>query len=185
MTLEHERTSEFSAVVSICPGFHPSELTDSFVRSVTISTSHFRIVPIQYYPPYSGKDIFKFLSNSVSITTPLIFIAFSAGVVGAIAAAREWQRRGSEVRALIALDGWGVPLLGDFPIHRLSHDGFTHWSSQALGGGEEGFYADPSVEHLALWRSPQTVWGWRERGMGLRDRTTAAEFINQLWQRYG
>ncbi|MGB3188280.1 MAG: hypothetical protein WBB43_02490, partial [Limnoraphis sp.] len=64
------------------------------------------------------------------------------------------------VKALIALDGWGVPLGGNFPIYRISHDRFTHWSSALLGGGVESFYADPPVEHLDLWSSPQTARGW-------------------------
>ena len=29
-----------------------------------------------------------------------------------------------------------------------------------LGGGHNNFYADPAVEHLEMWRSPQTVQGW-------------------------
>jgi len=44
----------------------------------------------------------------------------------------------------------GVPLVGNFPIHRLSHDYFTHWSSAVLGSGNDSFYADPPVEHLEM-----------------------------------
>ncbi|MDY7012127.1 MAG: hypothetical protein SVX43_00785 [Cyanobacteriota bacterium] len=175
---------ELRTTALICPGFHASELTDSFVRGVTIAPDRCLVFPIEYYPPYLSQNILNFLNNSVLTTTPLVFFAFSAGVVGAIAAAREWQARSGRVRALIALDGWGVPLWGNFPIHRLSHDRFTHWSSRCLGGGEESFYADPGVEHLALWRSPGTACGWREWGMGLRSRCSAAEFIDELWQRY-
>ena len=57
------------------------------------------------------------------------------------------------MKALIAFDGWGVPLVGNFPIYRISHDQFTHWSSELLGKGDKSFYADPPVEHLDLWRS--------------------------------
>ncbi|NJK53546.1 MAG: hypothetical protein HC936_13370 [Leptolyngbyaceae cyanobacterium SU_3_3] len=57
------------------------------------------------------------------------------------------------------MDGWGVPLGGDFPIYRVSHDRFTHWSSAWWVAGLDSFYADPAVAHLDLWRSPQTVQG--------------------------
>jgi hypothetical protein len=29
-----------------------------------------------------------------------------------------------------------------------------------LGSGDAGFYADPAVPHLDLWRSPGQVRGW-------------------------
>lgn len=133
-----------------------------------------------------------------SLIPALVFVAFSAGVVGAIAAARLWQAQGGSVKALIALDGWGVPLYGKFPIHRLSHDYFTHWSSALLGSGCDNFYADPAVEHLDLWRSPQQTQGWQERSpiqltgkAGLSDRktslipTTATQFLRSLLNHYG
>jgi hypothetical protein len=88
---------------------------------------------------------------------PILIISFSAGVVGAIAAASIWQSIGGTIRAFIALDGWGVPLYGNFPIHRLSHDAFTHYTSSLLGSGEDSFYADPSVAHETLWRSPHPI----------------------------
>ncbi|MCU0568633.1 MAG: hypothetical protein MUF49_18805 [Oculatellaceae cyanobacterium Prado106] len=91
---------------------------------------------------------------------PLFFVGFSAGVVGAIGAARLWHQWGGQVQGLAAFDGWGVPLWGDFPIYRISHDAFTHWSSALLGAGQASFYAEPPVSHLALWRSPETVQGW-------------------------
>jgi hypothetical protein len=96
---------------------------------------------------------------------------------------------GGTVKAFLAFDGWGVPLYGNFPIHRISHDYFTHWSSALLGGGEDSFYAEPAVEHLDLWRKPNVCKGWwvhpatdgkRER----RTHTTASKFVNQLLQRY-
>lgn len=101
-----------------------------------------------------------------------------------MAAARSWQQSGGTIKALIALDGWGVPLYGDFPIHRLSHDHFTHWSSKLLGAGLDGFYADPPVEHLELWRSPQTTQGWWEQKSQLQQ-ITAVAFLALLLQRYG
>lgn len=94
---------------------------------------------------------------------------------------------GGQIKALIALDGWGVPLGGNFPIYRLSHDSFTHWSSALLGGGTESFYADPPVEHLELWRSPQTTKGWWNHqtptGLKTATPTTAALFILEILNR--
>lgn len=168
----------------VCPGFHPPELTEGFIAGLSIPRDRLLVLPTRDYPPYLGNRILAFLENSVETTTPVLFIAFSAGVVGAISAAWGWQARSGRVKAFIALDGWGVPLFGNFPIHRLSHDYFTHWSSRGLGGGEESFYADPGVEHLQLWRSPQTTDGWWESGFGMRSRSTAAEYLNALWQRY-
>jgi len=46
---------------------------------------------------------------------------------------------GGHVKAFVLLDGWGVPLVGNFPIHRLSHDYFTQ-SSAVLGSGNDSFY---------------------------------------------
>jgi hypothetical protein len=166
----------------LCPGFHPPELTACFVRGLKLSPDRLLVFPTQHYPPYSGKAILQFLEDSLEVTTPVLFIAFSAGVVGAIAAAR--GTRSGRVKALIALDGWGVPLYGNFPIHRLSHDYFTHWSSALLGQGGEGFYADPGVAHWELWQSPQTVYGWWERVFGVRSRCSAAEFLDELRRRY-
>lgn len=113
-----------------------------------------------------------------------MLICFSAGVVGGIGAAWAWQQSGGKIKALIALDGWGVPLYGNFPIHRLSRDRFTHWSSQLLGAGADSFYADPPVEHLDLWRSPHTAQGWWVRPER-QQRLTAAMFLNLLLELYG
>nr|WP_238718303.1 hypothetical protein [Petrachloros mirabilis] len=114
-------------------------------------------------------------SSSVAIA----FLGFSAGVVGALGAAHLWQHQGGQVQCLMALDGWGVPLWGDFPIHRLSHDSWTHWTT---GGGQSStadFYADPAVTHLDLWRAPQRVWGWRVHA-GQQQRCCATDFIGQI-----
>ena len=62
-----------------------------------------------------------------------------------------------------------MPLTGNFPIYRVSHDYFTHWSSGLLGAGYKGFYADPEVEHLDLWRSPANVYGWQAIAPGLQN----------------
>jgi len=169
----------------VCPGIHAPELTDRFLQALSVHKKinlsiKLLVLPTSKYPVYSGRHILQFLQELGVGEEPLAAIAFSAGCVGAIAALRLWQRQGGCARGLIALDGWGVPLTGDFPIHRLSHDSFTHWSSGLLGAGTEGFYADPGVEHLELWRSPQTTWGWWERRPGLRSRCSAASCLHQL-----
>ncbi|MGV0024515.1 hypothetical protein [Phormidesmis priestleyi] len=153
--------AESKMQVVICPGIHPIALTDDFVNGLQShhpKTSNILIFPTEKFAAYSPLHLLEFLSP-FSLDS-LLFIAFSAGVVGAIGAARLWQKQGGTVKALIALDGWGVPLEANFPIHRVSHDYFTHWSSVLLGKGLDSFYADPGVEHLDLWRSPQTVSGY-------------------------
>lgn len=180
--------------VIICPGIHDPALTQSFLEELQLNKRENRLIfPVQEFPAYSAADIYNYLCVNLgspnSQASPLIFISFSAGVVGAIGAAWLWQLSGGTVKALIALDGWGMPLSGNFPIHRLSHDYFTHWSSAVLGSGEDSFYADPPVEHLELWRSPQTAKGWwvlSVKGKAeTRTYTTSAEFLTSLLQRYG
>ncbi|MBD2542151.1 hypothetical protein [Coleofasciculus sp. FACHB-SPT36] len=190
--------------VIICPGIHDPALTQSFLEELQPKKGEkLLIFPVQEFAAYSAADIYNYLRVNLGSpnpqaslnlgspnpqASPLIFISFSAGVVGAIGAAWLWQLSGGTVKALIALDGWGMPLSGNFPIHRLSHDYFTHWSSAVLGSGEESFYADPPVEHLELWRSPQTAQGWwvsSVKGKAeTRTYTTAAEFLASLLQRY-
>ncbi len=191
-------------IVVICPGIHDPELTQSFLAGLksemgkqslwsdsSNSTSRkLLIFPTQDYPALSSFHIMHFLrdrTEGVPLESPLIFLSFSAGVVGAIGAAWGWQLLGGHVKAFIAIDGWGVPLSGNFPIHRLSHDYFTHWSSSLLGSGSDSFYADPPVEHLDLWRSPQIVQGWHiphpVAGTLPRSRLTAAQFLTMLLER--
>ncbi|HEY9630346.1 MAG TPA: hypothetical protein V6C84_23880 [Coleofasciculaceae cyanobacterium] len=180
--------------VIICPGIHSVDLTNQFLAGLGEKLPQVLVFPAAQLPPYSPLHLLKFIQEAnlkaeLSQLPPLLFIAFSAGVVGAIGAARLWQRSGGCVKAVLAIDGWGVPLDGDFPIHRISHDGFTHWTSAGLGAGQDSFYADPAVGHLDLWRSPQTADGWwvRQSGSSLqRDRTatTAAQFIWTLLSRY-
>lgn len=152
---------------------------------------HLLIFPASVQPAYSGWQVLQFIAAHLApplesdVQEPLVLIAFSAGVVGAIVAAHLWQQQGGFVQALIAIDGWGVPLWGAFPIHRFSHDHWTHWSSAWLGAGKDSFYADPAVPHLTLWQSPQTVAGWLlpDTGHPAR-RTTAAAAIANLLQQY-
>ncbi|MDJ0714767.1 MAG: hypothetical protein QNJ54_11180 [Prochloraceae cyanobacterium] len=171
--------------VLICPGFHSSQLTKSFVRGLRSTddrdfSSNLLIFPASDYSPLSASDIVKFLEKhqgNPQQAEPVIFISFSAGVVGAIMAAIAWENKSGKVKAFFALDGWGVPLWGNFPIHRLSHDYFTHQSSALLGAGEDSFYADPPVEHLQLWRSPQDTQGWWVKAPGCKISCSAAEFL--------
>jgi hypothetical protein len=192
----------------ICPGVHDRNLTDSFLAGLSEiweSESDDRpycqildralIFPAHQHPPYSAIDIFNFLCSQqlVGAIPPwlppgesLAFISFSAGVVGAIGAAWMWQQFGGKVGAFFALDGWGVPLGGDFPAHRLSHDRFTHWSSALLGSGGDSFYADPPIAHLDLWKSPHKAQGWRiDSGTETAKPTTAAAFLVHLLKQYG
>ncbi|NEU82952.1 hypothetical protein [Nostoc sp. UIC 10630] len=201
--------------IIICPGIHEPDLTESFKVGLLDMVSNGAITHnyanILVYP---GKDvlvlsafhILQFLHVSVahrrysltdSLKSPIIFISFSAGVVGAIGAAHLWQLLGGSVKAFIAIDGWGVPLQGNFPIHRMSHDYFTHWSSCLLGCGQNNFYAQPAVDHLSMWRcltkSPsestsQAVQGWWvDSSIEIsppKGYLTAAEFLLMLLKRY-
>jgi len=190
---------------------------------LTTSPYDVLVFPAERYPAYSTLHLLDFLLHQFSnpltnpaglasstdslqakrsqipklaaIEMPLVFLGFSAGVVGAIGAAHLWQWLGGTVKALIAADGWGVPLYGNFPIHRISHDYTTHWSSALLGAGAEGFYADPPLPHLDLWRSPHTTRGWQTRTTAWFDPalvevsspqlTTTAEFLLALLKQYG
>lgn len=201
--------------VLICPGVHSSALTTGFLSEFESQLLSYLVLPAEQYPPYSAGHILAFLNQqfhrpqwrdrsqfaerAAIAEKSLLLIGFSAGVVGAIGAAWLWQQSGYSIKALIALDGWGVPLYGDFPIHRLSHDYFTHWSSTWLERTEDSFYADPSVDHLDLWRSPQSARGWRVQSAARsaclipefspqpshRTATTAARFLQSLLERYG
>ncbi|BAY96886.1 hypothetical protein NIES37_08230 [Tolypothrix tenuis PCC 7101] len=195
--------------IIICPGIHEPELTESFIsgcfnlncdraalhprgdRKLAQNPAHnILIFPEQGVLTVSPFKILQFLHNCLKdrLQSPVFFISFSAGVVGAIIAARLWQLLGGTVTAFIAVDGWGVPLWGDFPIHRMSHDYFTHWSSSLLGSGHNNFYAEPAVDHLSLWRSPQTVQGvLTDQSLGLyqnSDRLSASDFVHLLLKRY-
>lgn len=175
-------------ILIICPGIHPPQLTQSFICQLQLDrlvtdNGKLLVLPTADYPPYSAIAINHWLAQNLSAPQtepPLTFLTFSAGVVGGIGAALAWQIRGGQIKALIAIDGWGVPLWANFPLYRLSHDYFTHWSSALLGRGKSSFYCDRAVEHLALWRSPTTAWGWQEVKCGQRVRCSAAEYLQSL-----
>jgi hypothetical protein len=163
--------------VVICPGIHDRQLTDQFVAGLDLAIAPQVLSPS--VPVYSPLHVLEFLQHHCELTEPLAVIGFSAGVVGSIGAAGCWQQQGGQIRALIAIDGWGVPLFGQFPIYRLSHDWFTDWSCQGLGQTEQSFYAEPAVTHLDLWRSPAQTEGWQQQGQ-VRTKTTASQFLRQL-----
>ncbi|WNZ21879.1 hypothetical protein HJG54_02675 [Leptolyngbya sp. NK1-12] len=173
-------------LIVICPGVHPPDLTASFVQALDWPAEP--LVLTERLPIYSPPHILTFLLQQIPPSqrqTPILLIGFSAGVVGAIGAAYLWQILGGRIMALIAIDGWGVPLFSPFPIHRISHDAFTHWSSALLGAGQASFYAEPAVAHLELWRAPQTVCGWSVQSFAPRyHRITAAQFLHDLLQHY-
>lgn len=168
----------------VLPGVHSQQLTREFLTVLQqfLPNQEIHTFPTPEYPAYSPVSILEFLRTRITVrSTPIMVIAFSAGVVGAVPALNFWQGQGGQVQALIAIDGWGVPAVGNFPIYRLSHDYFTHWSSALLGAGEVNFYADPPVDHLELWRSPHTCLGWQVRPYpSPRIPMTALEFINQI-----
>jgi len=168
----------------VLPGVHSQLLTREFrlVLQQFLPNQLIHTYPTPEYPAYSPVSILGFLRDRITVrSTPIIVIAFSAGVVGAVPALNLWQAQGGRVRALLAIDGWGVPAVGNFPIYRLSHDYFTHWSSALLGTGKINFYADPPVDHLELWRSPHTCLGWQVRSYPSHwIPMTALEFIRKI-----
>ena len=168
--------------VIICPGIHSTKLTDRFVQAIQPSVrQEFLILPTAQYLPYSAIAIYQWLNQQqLSDSEPLAFICFSAGVVGGFGAALAWQLRGGKIHSFIAIDGWGMPLIANFPIYRVSHDYFTHWSSGILGAGESGFYANPAVEHLTIWRSPETCYGWQTIGIGWKTRSTLINYLANI-----
>ncbi|MEH2106225.1 hypothetical protein [Nostoc sp.] len=191
--------------IIICPGIHDPAFTKSFISgwldtsggSIDQNQGNILVFPGKDFLSLSALHILEFLRVSVahrryrftgSLKSPIIFISFSAGVVGAIGAAHLWQLLGGRVKAFIAIDGWGVALQGNFPIHRMSHDYFTHWSSCLLGCGQNNFYAEPAVDHLSIWRSPQSVQGcWVDSSIEIsppKGRLTATEFLLMLLKHY-
>ncbi|KST61991.1 hypothetical protein [Mastigocoleus testarum] len=184
--------------VIICPGMHEIDLTKSFISGLSDFNSDIfsclSSVKILIYlgnnlKTLSAFHILNFLFEKIEdMKSPIIFIAFSAGVVGGLQAAYLWQFLGGRVKAFIAIDGWGVPLFGNFPIHTISHDYFTHQSLLRMPGGNNNFYAQPAVEHLEIWRSPQSVRGWWVNPNLTTKSTkiylTVSEFLHMLLKHY-
>lgn len=179
--------------IVVCQGIHEARFTQEFIGGINIASGNamcarnLLIFPAEDAAVLSGFEVFQFLRSRLGTptpATPLFLIGFSAGVVGAVQAAAMWQLWGGTIAALIAVDGWGVPLIGNFPRHRLSHDFFTHWSS-SIFDNDEHFYAAPAVDHLHLWRSPHTVTGYRVSTTNTQPQhLTAADFLIMLLERY-
>jgi hypothetical protein len=159
--------------IIICPGIHEPELTKSFIQGC-LNQSHqnsvdILIFPEQGYLTLSTFHILHFLHNRLGnkLESPVIFLCFSAGVIGGIGAATAWQLLGGHVQAFIAIDGW---------------------TSAYLGMGENNFYAEPAVDHLSMWHSPQSVPGqWVNPSLGFsptKNYLSASEFLNFLLERY-
>ncbi|WP_180267879.1 hypothetical protein [Nostoc linckia] len=110
--------------IIICPGIHDAAFTESFISglfdgSIDQNQGKILVFPGKDFSSLSAWHILEFLRVSVAhrryrlkkpLESPLIFISFSAGVVGAIGAAHLWQLLGGRVKAFIAIDGWGVRL---------------------------------------------------------------------------
>lgn len=163
--------------IAICPGFHPAALTAACLQVMGWQE---RAILVPDCSPLDGITICQHLTQHGD-RRPTIFVGFSAGVIGAAIAAGLRQHQGNPVAALVAIDGWGVPLaLPGIPIYRLSHDRFTHVTS-GWGESRQGrFYCDPPVAHTDLWRSPQQAWGWCDRGPGWQERLDAASYLQEV-----
>ena len=176
----------------ICPGAHPQQWTLNFLNQLDAylpAGERLRqVFPAPQVAPWSAHALRQFLESQVEPTTPLLFIAFSAGCVAAMGVARYWTEQGGHVQAVIALDGWGVPVAAPFDTYRLSHDEFTHQTSTWLGSGITDFYADPPVSHQALWCCPAQVNGWqvnhRSPVAKSQTPTTALAFLMNCLERY-
>ena len=192
VTQKNDQTNRRLTVL-LCPGFHDEALTAGFVRSLpAFVTAH----TVTAFPanPFSTFEHLKYTFQQ----QPVVAIGFSAGVVGLAGALTIWQQQGGRIAKLIAIDGWGVPIVG-IPASRMSHDLLTHWSSLPLDIATEktdvNFYADPGVDHLMMWGAPEQVIGWQVNGWQVdgwqrpsaltdalhinRKPTTAAAFIGQ------
>jgi hypothetical protein len=176
--------------IVICPGSHPRCWTDQFVAALLHQAPHLHphlwVSPATANTAWSAHILQQHWRAAGRPRSPLVIVAFSAGCVAAIAAAHDWGRQGHTVTAILALDGWGVPMAGPFAVHRLSHDFVTHISTTWPGQGHH-FYADPAVDHDLLWRSPQQVTG-RQTGT-MPDQAqppslTALDFLVQRLDRH-
>ncbi len=170
--------------VFICPGFHDARLTEQWVRSLPSFTQPHTFTGF----PADLIAVHRWLTQTIgepANAQPLVAVGFSAGVVGMAGALGLWQQQGGKVARFFAIDGWGMPLVG-LPVCRLSHDEFTHWSSLPLGSGKVNFYADPPVDHLAMWGQSEQVVGWQvsewQSGKATGMAMTARVFLQQQLQ---
>ncbi len=189
--------------IVVVGGIHPPGYTANLLRAVAADSVLSR-VPMLVYPDrqpltvVSAHCLRDWLDHQweqewvqsqagVCPSRDVLIWSFSAGCVGAAGLAHYWQQYRGQVLALFAVDGWGVPLVGAYPIYRLSHDHFTHRTSQALGGGPINFYADPPVPHLEFWGGLPTITGWQTQRevspSAHRRRLTAGDFLFH-WSRH-
>ena len=162
----------------ISPGFYSPELTAAFLQSLcsVVTPERLWVLPACLFAEGFSKASSNY-QQILQYDQPLHIIAFSAGVVAAYPIALTWQAMGG-ISHMIAMDGWGMPLLGNFRVHRLSHDRWTHDTTYFPSASESAgaFYADPAVDHLTLWQSPNAAQGRGEIG-GIWQSMTALEFI--------
>ena len=168
----------------ICPGVHALSWTHAFLCQLDEQLPESQlpryVFPAHENSPWSAYALRIFLeSMAITLTDPLVLIAFSAGCVAAAGVANDWVAQGRSAPVVIALDGWGVPLPNTFPRYRLSHDRFTHDTSAWLGTGRVSFYADPPVSHRQLWCMPAQVTG-RQVGCFPRSKCSPEASITAL-----
>ncbi|MEM9148851.1 MAG: hypothetical protein AAGB19_00045 [Cyanobacteria bacterium P01_F01_bin.3] len=188
-----ERTAKLPVV--IVGGFHDAALTAQFVRSLPSFVRPY-IADMADVSPVDPFAVHQWLSetlkkSSIASSIPVVGIGFSAGVVGLAGALAMWNQQGGNqqgaVARLIAVDGWGVPVVG-LPVCRMSHDRFTHVSTLPLDlfsdAGKVNFYADPSVEHLSLWGEPEAAVGWQVDRWQMAEKAgmpmSAADFVRRV-----
>jgi hypothetical protein len=149
----------------VCGGLHPPGWTAQILATIAADERLSQLPVVTFCPSsplavLSARSLRQQLDARLVTPNPALIIwAFSAGCVGAAALANHWHRYRNPVLALFLVDGWGVPWSGIAPLHRLSHDRFTHTTSRWLGQGTADFVATPAVPHPRLWQSPQTVLG--------------------------
>ena len=161
----------------ICPGYHAPELTGSFLRCLKRQVSPTRLWVVPIWQSWGALPWLFHPRQGPKQDQPLQIIAFSAGVVAAYPLALAWHHRGGHVR-LLALDGWGMPLMGGFSICRMSHDRWTHSTTYLPSPGESQgyFYAEPAVDHLFMWQAPHATIGTGAINGAIR-KMTALDFI--------
>ena len=165
----------------ICPGWHRPELTQRFVQALLTVAAPEKLWQLPPYPSLEGLSWLLHQANAPRQQQPLTVIGFSAGVVAAYPLLLGWHQRGGD-GSLIAVDGWGMPLVGLPSVYRLSHDLWTHRTSYfpSPAEGQGDFYAQPPVSHLDFWASPQQATGQGRLGCDAPRPMTALEFIAQV-----
>lgn len=161
----------------ICPGYHSPDLTYAFLQSLLgeLTPERLWILPVGVSP--GAIPWLLTSSQRPQLDRLLQIVAFSAGVVAAYPLALAWQAMGGRGR-MVAVDGWGMPLVGDLAIYRMSHDRWTHRTTYFPTPVESKgyFYAHPAVDHLSIWQSPQLSKGIGAIGNQIGS-MTALEFI--------